>query len=400
MIETEGQPVFRDSLQRLIQWVEGQEYTGWDAFDGLNSPLLNRVQNPYFRIAALQASKISPINFRPLLKIAKGIDLKGMALFSQAYASLYRTTGEEQYKNKLDNALRFIKERSLKGTYGYHCWSSHYYPYTGSDQSTLSVDVPDIIGTCQVIIALLDSYAISDRADEKEMAFDAARFLTNELFHDDDEFPFFGYSKNHGGDDRITLNASAQAIEALSHVLVHNPDFDCRTSCEKAVQTLLTTQKPDGSWDYSINRDGSTKRVQLDFHQGFIIDGLLAYLPHSSATGPLKECINRAAEYYRTVLFRANGSSYYRYPLPYPIDIHNQAQGIITFGKMRPFDKNYPEFTEKIGRWTITNMQDASGFFYYQKWPGMLNKIPYMRWGQAWMMRAMSQFTEITSGDV
>jgi len=46
--------------------------------------------------------------------------------------------------------------------------------------------------------------------------------------------------------------------------------------------------------------------------------------------------------------------------------------------------------SEKIAKWTIENMQDEIGYFYYQKWPFLTNKIPYMRWGQAWMMYALA----------
>ena len=41
--------------------------------------------------------------------------------------------------------------------------------------------------------------------------------------------------------------------------------------------------------------------------------------------------------------------------------------------------------------WTINNMFDhKENFFPYQKWPFFTNKIQYMRWGQAWMLRALS----------
>jgi hypothetical protein len=35
-------------------------------------------------------------------------------------------------------------------------------------------------------------------------------------------------------------------------------------------------------------------------------------------------------------------------------------------------------------------MQDKEGYFYYQIYPLIINKIPYMRWGQAWMLLALS----------
>jgi hypothetical protein len=41
--------------------------------------------------------------------------------------------------------------------------------------------------------------------------------------------------------------------------------------------------------------------------------------------------------------------------------------------------------------WTINNMQDASGFFYYRRLPGIVNKTPMLHWGQATMHKALAQ---------
>jgi hypothetical protein len=45
---------------------------------------------------------------------------------------------------------------------------------------------------------------------------------------------------------------------------------------------------------------------------------------------------------------------------------------------------------QRIARWAIDNMQDESGYFYYQKTKWYTNKIPYIRWSQAWMFYALS----------
>jgi hypothetical protein len=74
----------------------------------------------------------------------------------------------------------------------------------------------------------------------------------------------------------------------------------------------------------------------------------------------------------------------------YPIDIHCTAQGIITCLKLEKFDSRSISTALKIAEWAITNMQDETGFFYYQKTRWLTNRIPYMRWSQAWMFVALS----------
>ena len=49
------------------------------------------------------------------------------------------------------------------------------------------------------------------------------------------------------------------------------------------------------------------------------------------------------------------------------------------------------ELIEKVLEWTIDNMQDKKkGYFYFQLNRKIKSKIPYIRWGQAWMMYGMS----------
>jgi hypothetical protein len=44
-----------------------------------------------------------------------------------------------------------------------------------------------------------------------------------------------------------------------------------------------------------------------------------------------------------------------------------------------------------VARWTIDNMQDGSGYFYYRRYPlGVIAKIPMLHWGQATMYHALS----------
>ena len=54
--------------------------------------------------------------------------------------------------------------------------------------------------------------------------------------------------------------------------------------------------------------------------------------------------------------------------------------------------KKYEELAKKVLQWTIRNMQDKKGYFYYQLKPGISSKISYMRWSNAFMFNAMSHY--------
>ena len=85
-----------------------------------------------------------------------------------------------------------------------------------------------------------------------------------------------------------------------------------------------------------------------------------------------------------------DGSAKYYHNSLYPGDIHCSAQGIVTCLKLREHDDRSVSIAKKIAKWAIGNMQDKEGYFYYQKTRWYTNKIPYMRWSQAWMFYALS----------
>lgn len=388
-----------NSLKSLFRWVIQEGPLGWDPYDALNSPWNRRLRCPYLRIVLIQANMYSPINMRPILKVKKGIDLKGTALLTQAYAKMYRSSQDELYQEQLVKGLKFISSESLRDQFEYDCWASHYYPYITIDKNRLENNLPDIVGTSQSIIALIEGYKVLQDPLFLNMATSASHFLADILYDENNQYPYFKYTVSETA-RRIVPNASAHALEALTSVLqVHDNNF-LRGICENTAQALVESQRDDGSWIYSIYPDRNTKREQLDFHQGYMINGLLSFLPFSENKEDLTTCIKKGAQYYANVLFRRCGNSYYRYPLPYPVDIHNQAQGIITFAKMTELDCHYLNYAETIAKWTINNMQDETGYFYYQKWPGIINKTPHMRWGQAWMMLALATLLEYINGEL
>lgn len=380
-----------ESIDKLYQWVQEERYYGWDIYDALNSDLIRSLRNPYLKIIITQLNKYSFINFRHVLGINKGIDLKGIALFSQAYSKLYKLTRLEKYRDELIKCLSIIESGSLKHKYGYDCWSSHYFSYISADKSELTPDTPDIIGTSQAIVALVEGYKILKQSPPKEMAVNGVNFIINNLIEEENDDYFLNYTLTKN--DNIVFNATAQGLEAISHVLQICDNQHFVQMGEKFVNFLIKSQLKNGSWAYSIYKNGHV-RNQLDFHQGYIIDGLLSALPFYERNEKLKHSLAKGAKFYRESLFHNNGTSYYRYPLAYPVDIHNQAQGIITFSKISTIDLAYLDFSKRITAWTISNMQSEAGFYYYQKWPLFLNKIPYMRWGQAWMMLALSTLME------
>lgn len=385
------------SLDSLYNWVHKENYCGWDIYDALNSSFVKKacLGSPLLEIVMTQTNKYSPINFRPLIGIQKGIDMKGLALFSQAFSKMYSISGDKKYKEEIIKINSHFKNESVISQYEYHCWS-HYFDYTSADKNILSPKVPDVITTCNVIKALVGSYLILEDETLKEMSRSAYEFVVKFLLRkSNNDSSYLMYSPIDT--EKMVINASALGLEAISKLMrLYPEDQEMSKVADELYNFIIQTQKDDGSWAYSIYHSGK-ERIQTDFHQGFILDGLLEYLSlvRSDKKSEITESINKGLLFYREKQFLNDGRCHFRYPRFYPTEVHTQAQGIITFSKYSQFDQEHLDFAEKIAQWTITNLQAESGYFYYYKHRFFKNKIPHMRWGQAWMMLALATYLEM-----
>ena len=76
--------------------------------------------------------------------------------------------------------------------------------------------------------------------------------------------------------------------------------------------------------------------------------------------------------------FEKDGAPRYYDNKTYPIDIQCASQAITTLAY---FSDLYPEALElagKVAEWTIDNMQDGSGYFYYRVLPWKKIKVPLL----------------------
>jgi hypothetical protein len=76
------------------------------------------------------------------------------------------------------------------------------------------------------------------------------------------------------------------------------------------------------------------------------------------------------------------------------VDTHAAASAIVTFLECRDLDPDAARLAQNVANWTIDNLRDSRGFFYYQKRRFYTVRKPYMRWTQAWMLYALSRLLE------
>jgi hypothetical protein len=380
-----------DSLLKLEDYIKTQNYSGFDPYDALNSNVLNNFKNKYLKLAATQFFVYSPRNFRNFFQIEPGRNPKALGIFLQAYCKMFKSNIiEENYFKKVYTKLtNFLLKNYSQGYSGY-CWG---FNFNWQDFTRYSKkNMPTVVVTSYIANSFLDLFEITENKKYLNVAISSCEFILKDLnVIENNKGICFSYTPI---DNFSIHNANLIGAALLARVHSITNQNMLLEYAKQAFDFSLNCQKDDGSWAYSIDPVTGRERNQIDFHQGFILDSIINFMKYSNPKDDkYKKSLLKGADFYMNKQFNKEGHSKWRLPMKCPVDIHHQAQGIITFSRLYGIlkENKYLHFARKISLWTIENMQDKSGYFYYQKWPLITNKIPYMRWGQAWMMSALSQ---------
>ncbi|MFP4400557.1 MAG: delta-aminolevulinic acid dehydratase [Candidatus Woesearchaeota archaeon] len=374
-----------ESIQKLDNWIEKNGWEGYDPYDGLKSYLKNITFNKYLRTALVQANKRSPVNIRPILGIKKGINPKGMALFASAYLNLYKKTNNQNYKIKAEHCLNYLEKNQNRKYHG----SSWGYNFDWENRIFfLPAYEPSIVVTSVAAQGFIDSYEITKNKNHIRIARSACDFVIKDLNSEEDEktlvYSYTPYDKSQ------IYNANMFAARLFSNVYKHTKEEILIEKARKIINHTMMHQRSDGAWTYggnkkekSILNKHSSRRID-NFHTGFVLDSMYHYL-NSKDEKEVRKSFEKGLKFYKKNHFEKNIPKFTDKSL-YPIDIHSCAQGIISFSLI-----NEKKAAKKIAEFTIKEMQDKKGYFHYQKKRLWKNKTPMIRWGQAWMLYALSK---------
>jgi rhamnogalacturonyl hydrolase YesR len=387
---------FRESLCRLEQYVREHDYSGYDPYDALNTELFEHLPTKYLKVLVTQFFVYSPVNFRKLVNTQPGKNPKGLGLFLQAYCNMYKANLID--RGEFDAISSYLVQEliRLRSTgYTNYCWGFNF-PWQDITRYGPRY-LPSIVNTSYIGNAFLDLYEVTQEQRYLDIAESCSRFILNDLnVTETDTGICFSYTPV---DHHLVHNANVLGAAFLSRVSSITGQDELLNSANRAFEFTLSHQHDDGSWAYSMNPNTGKERNQIDFHQGFILDALCDFLKCNPPKKPqLEDALLLGAQYYLNCQFDVQGRSKWRMPRKWPIDIHHQAQGAITFCKLFEYTHSleYLRCAEKISSWTIDNVQDRVGYFHHQRWPYFTNKISYMRWGQAWMMLGLSMLMHTT----
>lgn len=374
--------IVQQSLNTLKEYIEREQYLGYDPYDGLTSPIFKLPffnSNKTIRLYAQQAVKRSSLNLRPFLFIKKRLNPVTLGLCIQAYSYLSEAISQnrEHHLTKINFLIDELFKVQSKGFSGM-CWG---YDFDWEARyAKIPAYAPTVVATGIITNALFECYKITGNTRALDMCKSAVQFVLIDLNRtvDDDGDICFSYSAN---DTQAVFNASMKGARLLAQVYSVTKDDTLKDTARKAIAFVMKHQQASGAWIYSKSEVGGW----IDnYHTGYVIDCLDEYI---KCTGEkdFKPQLRKAVDFYIANFFESDGAPKFYNEKTFPIDCTAAGQSLLTLARF-----NQHALAEKVAAYMAANMQDAGGYFYFRKYQASTEKISFMRWSNSWMFAGLS----------
>jgi hypothetical protein len=376
--------LLRSRLGKLERWIEGHDYEGYEPFDGLSSWLgAFTFRNGFMERLLIQLVRQSPVNLRPLLGVKPHASTKGRGYMAWGYLKNYGFSGEERYKIRAERSLEWLMENRTPNDREYG-WGNHFD--FSSRGGRLPKHEPTIVWNSLIGQAFLDGYELLRERKYLEVAESVCRWilgLPKEKTSSGSCLSYVAYQQNS------VHNSNMLGAAMLARTARFTGDRKASKVAKEAMEFSCSRQLAHGAWYYGVHPN--THWID-NFHTGYNLDSLRSYI-ETTGDPDYAENLRRGYEYYKRTFFEESGRPKYYHNRAYPIDIQCAAQAIDTLTGFSAGDGTSLELAVNVARWTMENMQDDSGYFYYRILPRMKVKIPMMHWGQATMYKALVQLS-------
>ncbi|MCP4903312.1 MAG: hypothetical protein GY906_40640 [bacterium] len=379
---------YRDVFRATMDYIKGSDYAGYNKHDGLNSPILHALfgGSKWTRIIAIQAVMRSPWNVRPLLGVPRTRNPKGLGLIANALLDVHAAEGRSEDLAEAQELVEDLLSRAATGFPGLS-WG---YQYPWQDLGFFAPrHYPNRVVTSWIGFAFVEAVWQTDSAEYLVALRKIAEFLSRapNVLQDDAEMKCVSYVP----DPSVTwavmdVPALAGAFLAEAGNVLGCAEY--LAEARRLLNWVADKQTPYGAWYYT--HPASDSRITHDnYHTAIILDCFDRYRLASSddAFGAVYK---EGLHYYREHHFCADGAPRWMNDKEYPYDIHGAASGILCFVRAASTEPQYGEMAKLVLDWTLDNMYDPRGFFYYQKTRWMTKRFCLLRWCNGWMCRALS----------
>ena len=370
------------SLERVEKWVEDHDYRAYEPFDGLSSFLgLLTFRNLLLDRLLLQLIRQSPVNLRPLLGVRQLDSTKGRGYMASGYLIRFKTNGDVRYKNKAVECLEWlIENKSPK--FKHFSWANHF-AFAGRS-GRYDKDESIIVWTSLIGQTFLDAYELLNDA----RYLDVAKSVCSWILELPRERTTNGTCISYLASVQSSIhNSNMLGAAMLARTAKLIGDNEMLEVAHDAMVYSCSRQLPNGAWYYG---EAKNQHWIDNFHTGYNLDSLKCFIEYTGDRD-YESNLRKGYEFFKGNFFEENGLPKYYHDRAYPIDSQCAAQAIETLAHFDDYDPASLLLARKVARWTIENMQDKDGHFYYRRYPlGIKAKTPMLHWAQATTYKALS----------
>ncbi|MCB9207601.1 MAG: hypothetical protein H6611_09905 [Ignavibacteriales bacterium] len=389
------------SFSLLDNWLTKNGWTGYDPYDIKDVPFIIKITdlgNKYFiaeifREILFEFFLMFPNFSRKIFKIKPQVNSKGMGLFAASYIDLYKNYNEEKYLAKAYECFTWL-DNSFKTDYGGKGWG---YPFSWQSKKYIPKNTPNGIVSTAVGDAYWKMFKLTNNQKYLNSCTNICEFLTNLPIDIIDEnqicFSYTPLYTNH------VHNLNLFVAEFLIRI---GKEIDNQNWIDlgiKAANYTVTNQMKNGAFDYN----GPPEKPQniIDhYHTCFVIRNLYSIW---KLTNDVKyfNSLSLCYDHYVNNFFIDATIPKYTPTRRYRIDIHSCAEAINCLAEISDIFPEGRKIALNVANWTIDNLQSKKGFFYHgifksRIWQTpFISKIAYIRWGQAWMLKGLSNLLRI-----
>lgn len=379
-----GKAQILSSITGLDEWLEKNDYRGYDTFDGLNARFARpfTFETNFLRTVLQQGVRRFPLNLRPLLGVTRERSTKGMGFLARGFMRMHAATGDGRWAEKARYCLQWLIENQSRGYQG-ACWGNHFDYQSRSFY--LPKQVPTVVWTSLIGHAFLDGFDHFKDEHYLQVAVSACEHVMRDLdLYPDGEGACISYVPKQKS---LVHNANTLGGSLLARTYSHTREPKYLDVARKAMQYTAQYQRPDASWWYG---EKANLHWVDNFHTAYVLDCFKFYM-EATQDSRFEQHMMRGYEYWKRTFFLEDGTPRYYDRKTLPIDIQCSSQAIDTLVFFRDLDPSSLSLAMKVANWTIENMQDRAGYFYYRRYsPLIVNKTATLHWGQATMMCALA----------
>ena len=393
-------------LNQLICWIENNGWAGWDPYDIWDNRIgmwIAKRENIIQRITnglTSRANKLFPVSLRKMLRVEPQINSKAMGLFAAGFLqleasenALHQMNGEPGYVS----CFRWLENHKIV-RFGGCGWG---YPFNWRSRILIPKNTPTVVNSAIIGDAYWLKYKYHGDREALLQCENICQFIVtgiNRSSYKDDGSFCFSYTPI---DNFQVHNANLFGAEFLIRIGMETGNRDWVKTGLAAASFSLSEIREDGTLNYWSNEQSYDGLQQDTYHSGFEIrafDGI------ARLTGDVK-FRNAANRYFATWLkdfFSKEGIPCFVRGQHDCIEVHSCAESLLCAVKMfeggnfsQELFLNHIRYVFNTAAKSLWVMDGRDkGYFAWMKrkrfGAKLKIKIPMMRWGQAWMFRALS----------